>query len=311
MRRLIGEYVRSYLAQVDDYRQSEDDDDFALHLDNTDGPDPRARWCGARLQRRADLLDGTTVLDDGVAHVRATTPRSASWPRPSGRRWSRAFERYLETIPDDKRFDRELFYDLRDVVGQVRVRHRQRRAAGVQPAGRGLQPGARQRRGAVDEAGQRPGREPVRRHRRRRRLLRERGPPHGRQPAGAAGAHRPAAGLHHASTASGTSCRRCRRTRWTWTGRASPSPTTSREVVDLLGRATAKIHCASDEDSEQDLVDFQVEEAIAGSLEGRRREFTGLADRLGDGLRRAGARGPRAVRRGLPRGARSGSPRPD
>jgi len=46
------------------------------------------------------------------------------------------------------------------------------------------------------------------------------------------------------------------------------------EVVDLLGRATAKIHCASDEDSEQDLVDFQVEEAIAGSLDGRRREFT-------------------------------------
>ena len=45
-------------------------------------------------------------------------------------------------------------------------------------------------------------------------------------------------------------------------------------VVDLLGRATAKIHCASDEDSDQDLVDFQVEEAIAASLEGRRREFT-------------------------------------
>jgi uncharacterized protein (DUF2252 family) len=45
-------------------------------------------------------------------------------------------------------------------------------------------------------------------------------------------------------------------------------------VVDLLGRATAKIHCASDEDSDQDLVDFQVEDAIAASLEGRRREFT-------------------------------------
>ena len=41
-------------------------------------------------------------------------------------------------------------------------------------------------------------------------------------------------------------------------------------VVDLLGRATAKVHCASDEDSDQDLVDFQVEEAIAASLEGRR-----------------------------------------
>jgi uncharacterized protein (DUF2252 family) len=45
-------------------------------------------------------------------------------------------------------------------------------------------------------------------------------------------------------------------------------------VVDQLGRATAKIHCASDEDSAQDLVDFQVEEAIATCLEGRRQALT-------------------------------------
>jgi hypothetical protein len=46
------------------------------------------------------------------------------------------------------------------------------------------------------------------------------------------------------------------------------------EVVSMLGRAAAKIHCASDEDSSQDLVNFQVEDAIARGLEGRRREFT-------------------------------------
>ena len=51
-------------------------------------------------------------------------------------------------------------------------------------------------------------------------------------------------------------------------------PTDIASVVEQLGRATAKVHCASDEDSEQDLVDFQVEEAIARSVEGRRREFT-------------------------------------
>jgi hypothetical protein len=44
--------------------------------------------------------------------------------------------------------------------------------------------------------------------------------------------------------------------------------------VTMLGRATAKIHCASDEDSAQDLVNFQVEDAIARSVESRRREFT-------------------------------------
>jgi uncharacterized protein (DUF2252 family) len=50
-------------------------------------------------------------------------------------------------------------------------------------------------------------------------------------------------------------------------------PDEMRAVVDLLGRATAKIHCASDEDSDQDLVDIQVEAAVVASLEGRRREF--------------------------------------
>jgi len=44
-------------------------------------------------------------------------------------------------------------------------------------------------------------------------------------------------------------------------------------VVENLGRATAKVHCASDADSEQDLVDFQTEEAIIAAVEGRRKEF--------------------------------------
>ena len=52
-------------------------------------------------------------------------------------------------------------------------------------------------------------------------------------------------------------------------------PADMRAVVDLLGRATAKIHCASDEDSDQDLVDIEVEAAIANSLKGRRHDFTG------------------------------------
>ena len=38
-------------------------------------------------------------------------------------------------------------------------------------------------------------------------------------------------------------------------------------VLGYLGRATAKMHCVSDEDSEQSLVDFQVEEAIAATVD--------------------------------------------
>jgi uncharacterized protein (DUF2252 family) len=57
-----------------------------------------------------------------------------------------------------------------------------------------------------------------------------------------------------------------------WGGLTEPDEIA--EVVTMLGRATAKIHCASDEDSAQDLVNFQVEDAIARSVESRRREFT-------------------------------------
>ena len=56
-----------------------------------------------------------------------------------------------------------------------------------------------------------------------------------------------------------------------WAELNEPSEIAS--VVEQLGRATAKVHCASDEDSDQSLVNFQVEEAVAASLEGRRRAF--------------------------------------
>ena len=50
-------------------------------------------------------------------------------------------------------------------------------------------------------------------------------------------------------------------------------PDDMRPVVRALGQATAKVHCASDEDSDQDLVTFQTEQAICDVLEGRRKEF--------------------------------------
>src|SRR3954451_3768924 len=39
-------------------------------------------------------------------------------------------------------------------------------------------------------------------------------------------------------------------------------------LVGALGRATAKVHCVSDADAEQTLVPFQVEEAVAGFVDG-------------------------------------------
>ncbi|MCU1618846.1 MAG: hypothetical protein JWR41_852, partial [Modestobacter sp.] len=49
-------------------------------------------------------------------------------------------------------------------------------------------------------------------------------------------------------------------------------------VVGQLGRATAKIHCVGDADSDHALVDFQTEEAITAMIGDRREEF--IADLL-------------------------------
>ena len=44
-------------------------------------------------------------------------------------------------------------------------------------------------------------------------------------------------------------------------------------LLDHLGQATAKVHCVSDAGSEQELVDFQIEEAIMAVADGREDDF--------------------------------------
>ncbi len=45
------------------------------------------------------------------------------------------------------------------------------------------------------------------------------------------------------------------------------------QVVESLGRCVAKIHCVSDEDSDQTLIDYSTEDAIFNVLDGRESEF--------------------------------------
>src|SRR5215510_459417 len=63
VRRLVARYVRAYLRQVNHYRETDDDTDFALHLDTATGPVLEA-LVAARLLRRADVLDGMTSVHD-------------------------------------------------------------------------------------------------------------------------------------------------------------------------------------------------------------------------------------------------------
>jgi uncharacterized protein (DUF2252 family) len=275
VRELVGRYLGCYLDQVDAYRRS-DDDDYALHLDNTTGPIHDA-LVDARLQRRADLLDGLTVVTDGTRTFR----EDASVRRLGRRERSkvvRAFEGYLETIPEDKRFDRRLFYELRDVVGKS--------GFGIGSAGLAaynlLVEGFSQ---ALDndvvlsmkqanvpavsrfvDTSQVSGYFENEGHRTvvsQRSLQVHTDPLLGYTELDGVGYVVAELSPYEVDL--------------DWAGITEPDQIGA--VVELLGRATAKIHCASDEDSEQDLVDFQVEDAIAESLEGRRDE---LADWLTD-----------------------------
>lgn len=277
VRELIGTYVAGYLDQVDDYRRSGDDaSEFALHLDNTEGP-IHAALVQARQRRRADLLDASTVRVDGVRVFREDGS-VRRLPDDERAEVEAAYQQYLATIPEDKRSPRSLFYDLRDVVGKsgfgigsaglpaynlLVEGHSQAldndvvlsmKQANVPAVSRFVDTGA------VDGYFEHEGHRTVVSQ---RALQVHTDPLLGWTELDGTGYVVSEVSPYEVDL--------------DWSGLTEPEDIA--EVVGLLGRATAKIHCASDEDSEQDLVDFQVEEALAASVEGRREELvTWLAD---------------------------------
>ena len=271
VRSLIRRYVRGYLQQVNHYTGTEDDDDFALHLDNTGGPVLEALRL-ARAVRRADLLEDTTVIQDSVRifQVDGSIRRLGKAERA---KVVKAFTGYLETIPASKRFDRELFYELRDVVGKSGFGIG---SAGL-PAYNLLVEGYSQaldndvvlsmKQANVPALSRFVDSSQIERyfhHEGHRTVVSQRALQVHTDPL-----------LGH-TTIDGVGYVVAEVSPYAvdldWDGINEPDEMAA--VVDLLGRATAKIHCASDEDSDQDLVEFQVEEAIAACLKGRRKGFT-------------------------------------
>ena len=270
IRKLVARYARSYLAQVNHYTGTHDDEEFEIRLDTAHGPVLTALE-SARKKRRADLLDGVTGMQHGTRKFSedGTTRRLSSTERS---KVVEAFRAYLDTIPDSKRFDRDLFYELRDVVGRTGFGIG---SAGL-PAYNLLVEGFSQ---ALDndvvlsmKQANVPAPSRIVDHRRAAEFFENEG-------------HRTVVSqrslqVHTDPLLGHTSIDGVGYV----VSEVSPyevdldwseinEPGDMRAVVDLLGRATAKIHCASDEDSQQDLVDFQVEEAIRRSLEGRRNDF--------------------------------------
>jgi uncharacterized protein (DUF2252 family) len=271
VRRLIARYVRAYLRQINHYLATDDDTDFALHLDTATGPVLEVLQ-GARRIRRAEILDTMTSVHDGVRLFDDDPSVRRLGKREQGRVLE-AFEAYLETIPESKRFDRALFYEVRDVVGKSGFGIG---SAGL-PAYNVLVEGYSQ---ALDNdvvLSMKQANVPALRrfvdsdhidsyfeHEGQRTVVSQR----------ALQAHTDPLLGYTAVDGVGYVVAEVSPYEVDLEWGDLTEPEQIAEVVDQLGRATAKIHCASDEDSSQDLVDFQVEEAIATCLQGRRQEFT-------------------------------------
>ena len=270
VRDLIGRYLRAYLAQVTHYADENNDDDFALTLANTDGPVFEV-LVAARTASRVELLDGMTHVKDTVRHFTEDgTVRRLS--RTERRKIDKAFAAYLDSIPDDKRIDRELFYEVRDIVGKSGFGIG---SAGL-PAYNIMVEGYSEsldndvvlsmKQANVPAVSRFVDTRKVDRyfqHEGHRTIVSQR----------ALQVHTdPLAGYTHIDGVGYV------------VSEVSPyefdldwddinEPDEMASVVQYLGQATAKVHCASDADSDQDLVTFQTEKAIVEVVEGRRREF--------------------------------------
>jgi uncharacterized protein (DUF2252 family) len=277
IRSLVSRYARGYLTQVNRYLESEDDDsDFSLDLRTADGPILAALEL-ARRQNRAILLDTMTTTANGVREFTEEGGRRRL-SKAERAKVERAYVDYLATIPEDKRAPRDLFYDLRDVVW---VSGFGIGSAGL-PAYNLLLEGHNQaldndvvlsmKQANVPAVSRFVDREPVESY-----FEHE--------------AHRTVVSQHalqvHTDQLLGytqidgvgyvVAERSPYEIDFSWDDLHEPSEIGP--VVEQLGRATAKVHCASDEDSDQSLVNFSVEHAVADVIEGRRKVFVAaLAD---------------------------------
>ncbi|WP_298801326.1 DUF2252 family protein [uncultured Pseudokineococcus sp.] len=112
---LVGGYVRAYLDQVDRYRTSPEADRWALTLDNADGPVLRSLQ-SAKLASRHRFLDARTTVED---HRRRFTERSGVrlLDDEERERVVEAFGAYRETLREGLRGHRPTL-EVLDVVGR-------------------------------------------------------------------------------------------------------------------------------------------------------------------------------------------------
>jgi uncharacterized protein (DUF2252 family) len=266
---LVQRYTRAYLDQVRWFVDQADDRRFSLRLGTTDGAVRQVLQL-ARLRTRVGLLDGITETE-GFDRVLREVPGLRRLDDEERGAVLDAFQRYLESIPEAKRFH-GVTYTVKDVAGRSGFGIG---SAGL-PAYTVLIEGFNE---ALDNdivLSMKQGNvaAPSRvvtdaalagafRHHGHRTVISQR------------------ALQAHADPLLG----------WTDIGgvgfvvsEVSPydadldwseltEPAEILPVVDYLGRATAKVHCVADSDADHTLVPFQTEAAIVRVVDGREEEF--------------------------------------
>ncbi len=266
---LLGTYLRAYVNQVRAFAERPGDEMVKLQLDSTEGVlhDVLLR---ARLRTRVELLDDlTTVQDYDRRFLRGPGVRELDADERDAAQL--AFDGYLDTIPKRKRFG-SITYRVKDIVGRTRFGIG---SAGL-PAYNVLVEGRTQalendvvllmKQGNVAAPSRIVPEQRIReyfRHEGHRTAVSQR----------ALQAHADP-WLGHTEL-DGTGFVVTELSPYTsdldWSELTEPAEMDP--VLDYLGRATAKMHCVSDSGSEQTLVDFQCEEAIAGVIGDGEEEF--------------------------------------
>ncbi len=264
VRRLSRTYLEAYVDQVRHYVKVDEDEAFALRLDNTEGAIQQVLRT-AQMCTRVEMLDDITeVVDHERRFVRGPGIRELS--KTERGKVERAFKRYLTTLSDSKRQQQAVFYDIKDIVGRSGFGIG---SAGL-PAYNVLIEGFNQ---ALEndvvlsmKQANVPAVSRVVPHERAAEVFENEG-------------HRTVVSQRelqvHTDPFLG----------WTTVDKVgyvvaevSPyeadldwseitEPEDIGPVVELLGRATAKIHCVSDEDSDENLVDFQTEDVIIEAVD--------------------------------------------
>ena len=267
---LIETYVRAYIHQVRYFVDSDRDHEYSLRFETTDG-EVKEILLETRLNTRVDLLEKTTLVDENFERQFRRGSGVRDLDDEERAKVQAAYEAYLETIPDAKRF-RSLTYTVKDIVG--------RKGFGIGSAGLPayniLVEGPTQalendvvlsmKQGNVAAPSRIVHDERIRgyfKHQGHRTAVSQR----------ALQAHAdPWLGY---TQIDGTGFVVSELSPYVedldWSDLTEPQQMAP--VLDYLGRATAKVHCVADKDSDPTIVDFQTEDEIIEALSGKEDEF--------------------------------------